>query len=51
MAWITLGEGDDSRGLAWSDNELQIMRGNKAIAKVTLTKITASSDQTGQEMS
>lgn len=54
MAWFVIGKGEDDadrRGLAWSDGELVVMRGGKHVAKVTLTPINASSDQTGAELS
>ena len=54
MAWLVIGKSEDDpdrRGLAWSDGELFIMRGGKQVAKVTLTPINASSDQTGAELS
>jgi hypothetical protein len=54
MAWFTIGKSEDDpdrRGLAWSDGELFVMRGGKNVAKVTLTPISKSSDQTGPQLS
>lgn len=54
MAWLVIGKSEndaDRRGLAWSDGELFVMRGGKNVAKVTLTPINTSSDQTGAELS
>ena len=54
MAWFVIGKGKDDadrRGLAWSDGELFVMRGGKNVAKVTLTPINVSSDQTDTELS
>lgn len=50
-AWITLGEGDDSRGIAWSDTELSILRGGVVVSRIKLTAVNVSSDQTGSELS
>ena len=54
MAWFTIGKSEDDpdrRGLAWSDNELFVIRGGKHVAKVKLTPVNTSSDQTGSELS
>ncbi|RGS26623.1 hypothetical protein DWY03_03300 [Collinsella sp. AF23-2] len=54
MAWLTIGKSEDDpdrRGLAWSDNELVVIRGGKHVAKVKLTPINVSSDQTDAELS
>lgn len=54
MAWLVIGKSEndaDRRGLAWSDGELFVMRGGKNVAKVTLTPMNASSDQTDAELS
>ena len=54
LAWIVIGKDKndaDRRGLAWSDNELFIMRGGNNVAKVTLTPINVSSNQTDQKLS
>lgn len=54
MAWLTIGKSEDDpdrRGLAWSDNELVVIRGGKHVAKVKLTPVSTSSDQTGSELS
>ena len=54
MAWLVIGKSKadaDRRGLAWSDNELVVMRGGKNVAKVKLTPVSASSDQAGPELS
>lgn len=54
MAWLVIGKSEDDadrRGLAWSDDELFVMRGGKNVAKVKLTPVSTSSDQTGSELS
>lgn len=54
MAWFVIAKSEndeDRRGLAWSDGELFISHGGKMVAKVSLTPINVSSDQTGQELS
>ena len=54
MAWLVIGKSEDDadrRGLTWSDGELFVMRGGKNVAKVKLTPVSTSSDQTGPELS
>ena len=54
MAWLVIGKSEDDvdrRGLAWSDNELDITRGGKHVARIKLTPVGASSDQVGPELS
>ena len=54
MAWLVIAKSDndeDRRGLAWSDGELFVTHGGVRVASVKLTKATASSDQTGPELS
>ena len=50
-AWITLGEGDDSRGIAWSDTELSILRGGVVVSRIKLNKVEASTSQISPELS
>ena len=54
MAWLVIGKSEndaDRRGLAWSDDELFVMRGGKNVAKVKLTPVSTSSDSTCPELS
>jgi hypothetical protein len=54
MAWFTIGKSEDDpdrRGLAWSDNELIVIRGGKHVAKVKLTPVSTLSDHAGSELS
>lgn len=54
MAWFVIAKREDDvdrRGLAWSDGELFVTHGGKIVAKVKLTPVSTSSDQTGPELS